>query len=79
MTDGFVVYSKIGCGYCDKIVQLLEIKNIPYVKYTLHEDFTKLDFFNQFGRTSFPRVTHNGELVGGASETAQYLVDNGYV
>ena len=79
MEETFVVYSKEGCKYCDKIVQIFEAKNIPYEKLTLHEDYSKSEYFNRFGRSTFPRVTLNDKLIGGASETAQYLVDNGYV
>ena len=77
--EDFVVYSKPGCGYCTKIVTLLDTKGIVYTKLTLNEDYTKEEFIEKFGKSTFPRITHNGELVGGFMETAQYLVNNGYV
>ena len=79
MQDEFLIYSKVGCGYCDKLAALMTQHNIPHTKLTLGEDYTIDDFVEKFGRTTFPRVLFNEELVGGMRETAQYLVKNGYV
>ena len=55
----FVVYSKDGCPYCDKIQQV---------------DFAKEEFYNEFGQGStFPRVICNDEILGGCNETIQWL------
>ena len=77
--EDFVVYSKPSCPYCTKVVKLLTLKNIPFTKYTLGEEYTREEFIEKFGKSTFPRVLHNGELVGGFMETAKYLVNNGYV
>lgn len=76
----FVVYSKSGCGYCNRLVDFLEQKDIPYTKLMLGEDYTVDQFISQFGQGStFPRVLHNEELIGGMKDTVKYLVENNYV
>ena len=44
----FTVYSKVGCPYCEKIVQVLELSDLPHVVYTLDEDFTREEFIDEF-------------------------------
>lgn len=75
----FLIYSKVGCTYCDKLSNLMDSKGIEYTKLTLGEDYTTDDFVEKFGRTTFPRVLLNDEVIGGMRETAQYLVNNNYV
>ena len=76
----FTVYSKRGCPYCDAVEKLLTIKKIAYEKRMLDIDYTREQFIEQFGVTTFPRVLNeHGEVVGGAKETAVYLKKNGLV
>jgi len=76
----FTVYSKVGCDYCDAVEKLLTIKKIAYEKRILNVDYTRDEFIEQFGVTTFPRVLNEeGELIGGAKETAVYLKKNGLV
>ena len=35
----FTVYSKDGCPYCSKVVQVLELTGLKHVVYKLGEDF----------------------------------------
>ncbi len=68
------VYSKVGCSYCDAIEKLLTIKKVPFEKKVLNVDYTRQDFIDKFGVTSFPKVLDpQGNLIGGAKETAAYL------
>lgn len=68
------IYSKDGCPYCDKIKQVFEIKGWDYVEYKLDKDFTKEQFLSEFSpQPTFPRVMIDGTLVGGCTETIQYL------
>ena len=75
----FTVYSKDNCKYCRAVVELLNMKDLPYTLYKLDEDFSKEEFIKEFGEGStFPRVKNfEGELIGGAKETLIYLKDNG--
>lgn len=73
----FTVYSKEGCPYCDKVVQLFDIKGFSYVEYKLDSDFNSKGFYGQFGEGStFPQVTLNGQNLGGCSDTISYLKEN---
>ncbi len=50
---------------------------VQYVELKLDRDFTKNEFIGKFGRTTFPRVLLNNEtLIGGCTETVQYLREN---
>ena len=37
----FAVYSKEGCPYCTKVVQVLELAKLRHVVYKLGEDFER--------------------------------------
>ena len=70
----FIVYSKDGCPYCDKVVHVLQLAEIKYVIYKLNRDFTREEFYDKFGKGStFPRVVKDDELIGGCMETVKYL------
>lgn len=70
----FAVYSKDGCPFCDKIAKVLELTNQSHVVYKLGVDFTREEFYNEFGEGStFPRVICNDVLIGGCTETVQWL------
>lgn len=75
--SNFTVYSKPGCPYCTKIKKVLELTNQNYVEYILGEDFTKEEFYNQFGNLStFPQVVLNETNLGGCTDTIKYLQEN---
>ena len=70
----FAVYSKVGCPYCDKVKQVLELTNSKFVVYTLDTHFNKDAFYGEFGEGStFPQVVCNGNKLGGSVETIEYL------
>jgi glutaredoxin len=77
----FTVYSKDGCPFCSKIEQVLQLSNLEYVVYKLNENFTKDQFYDQFGYGStFPQVVLNDELnLGGCTDTVSYLKENNLV
>ena len=70
----FTVYSKEGCPYCTKVVQVLELAKLSHVVYKLDEHFDKKSFYGQFGEgTTFPQVVIDSTNLGGCIETVQYL------
>lgn len=70
----FVVYSKDGCPYCEKIQQVLEMKNFEHVIYKLNTDFNREQFYAEFGQGStFPQVILNDQHLGGCTDTVKYL------
>jgi glutaredoxin len=77
----FTVYSKYGCPFCSKIEQVLMLSNLEYKVYKLDEDFTREQFYSQFGqRSTFPQVVMNDTVnLGGCTDTVQYLKENNIV
>ena len=70
----FKVYSRDGCPYCTKVEQVLQLAELQYVIYKLNRDFSRQEFYEQFGEgTTFPRVVKDDELIGGCTETVKYL------
>ena len=70
----FTVYSKQGCPFCIKVVQVLQLSKLNHVVYELDQDFDKESFYGQFGSGStFPQVVVDATNLGGCSETIQYL------
>ena len=70
----FVIYSKDGCSYCEKVKKVLELTGSTFVVYNLGEDFTKEEFIAEFGEGStIPQVCCEGKKIGGSIETIQFL------
>ena len=73
----FTVYSKDGCPFCTKVVQVLQLAELQHVVYKLERDFDRESFYGQFGKGStFPQVVLTGDNLGGCSETVKYLQEN---
>lgn len=73
----FTVYSKPGCPYCERIEKVLTLSNLENKIYTLDEDFTRDQFYAEFGEGStFPQVVMNDQNLGGCIDTVQYLKEN---
>lgn len=76
----FTIYSKQGCPYCDKIKQVMKLSDLDHVVYTLDENFTRDEFYSEFGNGStFPQVVMNDHHLGGCTDTVQYLKEKGIV
>jgi|AACY02.12.fsa_nt_gi glutaredoxin len=76
----FTVYSKDGCPYCTKIQQVLELTGLQHVIYKLDEDFTREEFYAEFGQGStFPQVIVDDKHLGGCTDTVQYLKEQNLV
>lgn len=74
------IYSKTGCPYCSKIKSVLEQRNIPFVYYLLDVDFTKDEFYSEFGQGStFPQVVIDGAQIGGCTDAVKYLSENNII
>ena len=70
----FTVYSKDDCPYCNKIKTVLELTNNNFVVYNLNKDFTKEEFYAEFGEGStFPQVVCDDKRLGGCTETVKFL------
>lgn len=70
----FTVYSKDNCPYCHKIKTVLELTNNKFVVYNLNKDFTKEEFYAEFGEGStFPQVLCDDKRLGGCTDTVKFL------
>ena len=73
----FTVYSKDGCPFCTKVVEVLQLSKLNHVVYELDQDFDRDSFYGQFGQGStFPQVVVDATNLGGCSENIQYLKEN---
>ena len=76
----FTVYSKEGCPFCTKVVQVLELSGLRHVVYKLDQHFDRESFYGQFGQGStFPQVVLNGTNLGGCVETVKYLQEKNLI
>ena len=76
----FTVYSKDGCPYCTKVQQVLELAQLQHVVYKLGSDFTREEFYAEFGQGStFPQVIVDDNHIGGCSDTVKYLQEKNLV
>lgn len=70
----FAVYSKEGCPYCEKVKKVLELTKLQHVVYTLGEEFTKDQFYSEFGEgATFPQVICDDQKLGGCVDTIKFL------
>jgi len=74
----FTIYSKNGCPYCEKIKQVMKLANLDHITYTLGENFSRDEFYAEFGNGStFPQVIMDDQHLGGCTDTVKYLKENG--
>lgn len=73
----FTIYSKTGCPYCVKVKQLMDLAQLEHVVYELGKDFTREQFYSEFGAGStFPQVLHKESKIGGCTDTIKYLKES---
>lgn len=80
----FTVYSKYGCPYCTKILQVLNQlsvnKGYQITEYVLGTHFTREEFYSEFGEGStFPQVVCGETHLGGCSDTVKYLKEQNII
>jgi len=72
----FYVYSKSGCGFCDKLTSFMDSHGIVYEKFTLGTEYTQEDFLTKFDSNStFPQVTLDNRRIGGMKDTVRYILE----
>jgi len=73
----FTVYSKSGCPFCQQIIKILELAELKHVVYSLDIDFSRNEFYAEFGENStFPQVICNDKKLGGSLDSIKYLKEN---
>ena len=73
----FIIYSKPGCPYCEKFKAIVEHEELKHVVYELGKDFTREEFYSEFGEGStFPQVVLGDLRLGGCQESIRYMQEN---
>lgn len=70
------IYSKEGCTFCDQAKIVLDMGRYSYTEYKLEQDYTKEQFIEKFGQSTFPRILINDNLIGGFTELKQMILEN---
>lgn len=71
MAASVVVYTTDMCPYCVRAKRLLDKRDIAYEEINLARDAdARSDLVAKTGRTTFPQILINGEVLGGYEETA---------
>ena len=76
----FYVYSKTGCGFCNKLTEFMKNKGVKFEKFDLGTDSSE-EFLLKFGKQStFPQVVLNdNQRIGGMKDTVRFLMENKFV
>lgn len=71
------IYSKPGCQYCQKFIFIAQHQGLDHIVYKLGEDFTKEEFYSEFGQgATFPQIVLGDIPLGGCRESIRYLKEN---
>ena len=76
--DGYTIYSKNKCGFCEKVKKLLENEKVEVIhcdEYLLKNKNIFLDFIEKkagISHKTFPMVFLNEVFIGGFTETKLY-------
>lgn len=74
------IYKKPGCGYCDKIDELMRRAEIEPKIIIVSKDISLDEFKTKFPNAKgVPHVVIDGEVIGGLVETVKYFVEKGLV
>lgn len=65
-----VVYSAVGCGYCDKYKKLLDEKKIPYEEYDIKKSDKGKQDFKELRGVGVPIVVVGDKMLQGYDEKA---------
>lgn len=73
------IYGKPSCPSCSKAKSFCESNGFKYKYYTLDEDFTKDELFEQFPTArTFPQIKIGENKVGGYEQMLTYIESTGY-
>ena len=69
-----VLYSRDNCQWCERVRQLMDSVKFPYIEYKYGVDFTRKEFYAEFGEgATFPQVSIDNKHIGGCKDTLHYL------
>lgn len=68
------IYTRSGCGFCDKAKQLLTTTGIPYIENRLDVDFTRDTLVEKYSTAkTYPVIVVDGFYIGGFTELSALL------
>ena len=68
------IWSKPQCIFCDKAVQLCEMKGLEYKKYMIEVDYSREDLMALFPEArTFPQIKMDSLYIGGYTELEAHL------
>ena len=74
------IYTRPGCPYCSKIKEFYNLKGWSYREYILNENFTRDQFYQEFGSGStFPQLVVDGQKTGGCNDSISHFKSRGII
>jgi len=68
------IWSKPQCVFCDKAVQLCQMKELDFKKYMIDVDYSREDLMKKFPNArTFPQITKDDIYIGGYTELEAHL------
>ena len=68
------IWSKPQCVFCDKAVQLCQMKKLEFKKYMIDIDYSREDLIDKFPNArTFPQITMDNVYIGGYTELEVHL------
>lgn len=68
------IWSKPQCVFCDKAVQLCQMKELEFKKYMIDVDYSREDLMDNFPNArTFPQITMDNVYIGGYTELEAHL------
>ena len=68
------IWSKPQCVFCDKAVQLCQMKELEFKKYMIDIDYSREDLIDKFPNArTFPQITMDNVYIGGYTELEAHL------
>ena len=75
-----VLYSRDNCQWCERVKQLMDSVKFPYIEYKYGVDFTRKEFYAEFGEgATFPQVQIDNKHIGGCKDTLHFLQEEGII
>ena len=68
------IWSKPQCIFCDKAVQLCQMKELEFKKHMIDVDYSREDLMEKFPNArTFPQITMDDVYIGGYTELEAHL------
>jgi glutaredoxin 3 len=68
------IWSKPQCVFCDKAVQLCQMKELEFKKYMIDIDYSREDLIDKFPNArTFPQIRMDNVYIGGYTELEAHL------